>query len=112
MRLSSSSLLIASARISCSVRSEKRFTSASRWENLIRSILNYSPGSLTTKRNGFIGTLPSIQEAHRGIRSMKAVLQSVRCALEPVIRRVLHVYWRFARGLTFGARALVVDDQR
>ena len=43
---------------------------------------------------------------------MKATLQSVRSALEPLIRNVLHAYWRFARGLTLGARALVVDDQR
>jgi len=43
---------------------------------------------------------------------MKAALQSVRCAFEPLIRHVLHAYWRFARGLTLGARALVVDDQR
>ena len=43
---------------------------------------------------------------------MKAILQSVRSAFEPLIRQVLHAYWRFARGLTLGARALVVDDQR
>jgi 8-oxo-dGTP pyrophosphatase MutT (NUDIX family) len=43
---------------------------------------------------------------------MNAILRSVRCALEPLIRRVLHTYWRFARGLTLGARALVVDDKR
>ena len=42
---------------------------------------------------------------------MKA-LHRVRNALEPLIRRILHAYWRFARGLTLGARALVVDDQR
>jgi 8-oxo-dGTP pyrophosphatase MutT (NUDIX family) len=43
---------------------------------------------------------------------MKAALQSIRSALEPLIRRLLHIYWRFARGLTLGARALVVDEQR
>src|SRR3954463_16541570 len=32
-------------------------------------------------------------------------------ALEPAIRRVLHTYWRFARGMTLGVRALVVDPQ-
>ncbi|MFG3756795.1 NUDIX domain-containing protein, partial [Klebsiella pneumoniae] len=36
-------------------------------------------------------------------------LQPLRTALEPAIRRVLHLYWRFARGMTLGVRALVVD---
>src|SRR5262250_956325 len=43
---------------------------------------------------------------------MKAALRSVRDALEPLTRRVLHTYWRFARGITLGTRALVVDDKR
>jgi len=42
---------------------------------------------------------------------MKA-LTRVREALEPVLRRVLHVYWRFARGMTLGVRALVIDEDR
>ena len=37
-------------------------------------------------------------------------LDATRRALEPVLRRMLHVYWRFARGLTLGVRALVIDD--
>jgi len=37
--------------------------------------------------------------------------ESFRRALEPAIRRVLHVYWRFARGLTLGVRAVVIDPQ-
>jgi ADP-ribose pyrophosphatase YjhB (NUDIX family) len=32
-----------------------------------------------------------------------------RRALEPAIRRVLHFYWRFARAMTLGVRALVID---
>ena len=28
------------------------------------------------------------------------------------MRRAMHVYWRFARGLTLGVRALVLDDAR
>jgi 8-oxo-dGTP pyrophosphatase MutT (NUDIX family) len=39
------------------------------------------------------------------------VRDSLRRCLEPVIRRVLHFYWRFARGLTLGVRALVIDAQ-
>jgi 8-oxo-dGTP pyrophosphatase MutT (NUDIX family) len=38
-------------------------------------------------------------------------LDTLRGALEPAIRRVLHTYWRFARGLTLGVRALVIDPQ-
>lgn len=29
--------------------------------------------------------------------------------LEPWLRRCMHLYWRFARGLTFGVRAVVID---
>ncbi|HTT48251.1 MAG TPA: NUDIX domain-containing protein [Pseudolabrys sp.] len=36
-------------------------------------------------------------------------LQPLRRALEPLIRRVLHVYWRFSRPATLGARAMVID---
>jgi ADP-ribose pyrophosphatase YjhB (NUDIX family) len=38
-------------------------------------------------------------------------LDATRRALEPVLRRVLHVYWRFARGMTLGVRALVIDER-
>jgi ADP-ribose pyrophosphatase YjhB (NUDIX family) len=38
-------------------------------------------------------------------------LDGLRHALEPAIRRVLHTYWRFARGLTLGVRAIVIDPQ-
>jgi ADP-ribose pyrophosphatase YjhB (NUDIX family) len=34
---------------------------------------------------------------------------AIRRPLEPAIRRVLHFYWRFARGLTLGVRAVVID---
>ena len=41
---------------------------------------------------------------------MKRVsLHGARRALEPALRRVMHLYWRFARGMTLGVRALVVD---
>jgi 8-oxo-dGTP pyrophosphatase MutT (NUDIX family) len=35
--------------------------------------------------------------------------ESLRRVCEPAIRRVLHVYWRLARGMTLGVRALVID---
>jgi 8-oxo-dGTP pyrophosphatase MutT (NUDIX family) len=38
-------------------------------------------------------------------------LQTLRRALEPVIRPLVHFYWRFSRGTTLGARAMVIDGQ-
>jgi 8-oxo-dGTP pyrophosphatase MutT (NUDIX family) len=38
-------------------------------------------------------------------------MKDLRDAFEPAIRRFLHVYWRFSRGLTLGVRAIVVDGQ-
>jgi 8-oxo-dGTP pyrophosphatase MutT (NUDIX family) len=34
---------------------------------------------------------------------------SVSRALAPAVRRALHLYWRFARGLTLGVRGVVLD---
>src|SRR6187551_3499026 len=39
------------------------------------------------------------------------MLSRLRVALEPIIRIVMHQWWRFARGLTMGVRAVVVDAQ-
>jgi 8-oxo-dGTP pyrophosphatase MutT (NUDIX family) len=36
-------------------------------------------------------------------------LESIRRPFEPAIRRFLHAYWRFARGLTLGVRAAIFD---
>jgi 8-oxo-dGTP pyrophosphatase MutT (NUDIX family) len=36
-------------------------------------------------------------------------LQNVRRTFEPALRRVLHLYWRFARGMTLGVRGVVLD---
>jgi 8-oxo-dGTP pyrophosphatase MutT (NUDIX family) len=33
----------------------------------------------------------------------------LRKPLEPLLRRFFHLYWRFARGMTLGVRAVVVD---
>ena len=38
-------------------------------------------------------------------------LERLRRPLEPAIRRLFHAYWRFARGLTLGVRAIVIDPQ-
>jgi 8-oxo-dGTP pyrophosphatase MutT (NUDIX family) len=39
------------------------------------------------------------------------VLSRIRILLEPAIRRCFHLYWRFARGMTFGVRVLVLDGE-
>jgi 8-oxo-dGTP pyrophosphatase MutT (NUDIX family) len=36
-------------------------------------------------------------------------LQRLRRALEPAVRPLIHFYWRFSRGATLGARAMVID---
>jgi ADP-ribose pyrophosphatase YjhB (NUDIX family) len=36
-------------------------------------------------------------------------LLALRKSLEPALRRVFHLYWRFARGMTLGVRAVVLD---
>jgi ADP-ribose pyrophosphatase YjhB (NUDIX family) len=33
----------------------------------------------------------------------------LRRRFEPAMRRVLHLYWRFGRGLTLGVRGMVID---
>jgi ADP-ribose pyrophosphatase YjhB (NUDIX family) len=41
---------------------------------------------------------------------MAMSLQALRNCLEPTLRRVFHLYWRFARGMTLGVRAVVLDS--
>jgi 8-oxo-dGTP pyrophosphatase MutT (NUDIX family) len=36
-------------------------------------------------------------------------LDTLRRRLEPVVRRLLHFYWRFSRAMTVGVRAVVID---
>ncbi|HWW48696.1 MAG TPA: NUDIX domain-containing protein [Xanthobacteraceae bacterium] len=43
---------------------------------------------------------------------MPTTLENVRRRCEPLLRRVLHFYWRFSRGATLGVRAVVFDEAR
>ena len=36
-------------------------------------------------------------------------LQDLRKRFEPLLRRIFHLYWRFARGMTLGVRGVVLD---
>jgi 8-oxo-dGTP pyrophosphatase MutT (NUDIX family) len=38
-------------------------------------------------------------------------MQDLRVRFEPVLRRVFHLYWLFARGMTLGVRAVVLDHE-
>jgi ADP-ribose pyrophosphatase YjhB (NUDIX family) len=38
-------------------------------------------------------------------------LQRLRTRSEPALRRLFHLYWRFARGMTLGVRAVVLDAE-
>jgi 8-oxo-dGTP pyrophosphatase MutT (NUDIX family) len=37
--------------------------------------------------------------------------EAIRRPFEPAIRRCLHAYWRWARGLTLGVRGLILDGE-
>ena len=40
-------------------------------------------------------------------------MNKIRQAVEPLVRRGFHLYWRLSRGMTLGVRGLVIDkDQR
>ncbi|MGE5157335.1 MAG: NUDIX domain-containing protein [Gemmatimonas sp.] len=41
---------------------------------------------------------------------MTVKVQGLRRRMEPLLRRVFHLYWRFARGMTLGVRAVVLDE--
>src|SRR4030088_485494 len=57
---------------------------------------------------GAIDVIAARRSDETGMKWLR--IDATRRALEPALRRVLHLYWRFARGMTLGVRALVIDD--
>ena len=49
------------------------------------------------------------RDVRRSKSAMAMNLQKLRTTLEPALRRMFHLYWRFARGMTLGVRAVVLD---
>src|SRR5581483_8388447 len=43
--------------------------------------------------------------------TVTTTVQRLRTSLEPALRRLFHFYWRFARGMTLGVRAVVLDAE-
>lgn len=43
--------------------------------------------------------------------AVTTTMQRVRIRLEPALRQLFHFYWRFARGMTLGVRAVVLDGE-
>jgi 8-oxo-dGTP pyrophosphatase MutT (NUDIX family) len=45
----------------------------------------------------------------RKIEVLVTALQDIRKRFEPQLRRIFHLYWRIARGMTLGVRGVVLD---
>jgi ADP-ribose pyrophosphatase YjhB (NUDIX family) len=43
--------------------------------------------------------------------AVMTIVQRWRRRFEPALRRLFHLYWRFARGMTLGVRAVVLDTE-
>ena len=43
--------------------------------------------------------------------AMAVSVRTLRTRFEPVLRGIFHLYWRFARGMTLGVRAVVLDGE-
>jgi ADP-ribose pyrophosphatase YjhB (NUDIX family) len=43
--------------------------------------------------------------------AVTTTVQRLRTKLEPALRQIFHLYWRFTRGMTLGVRAVVLDGE-
>ena len=60
-------------------------------------------------KSGAIDVIAAPRSDRTGMKRVS--VDGTRRALEAALRRVLHFYWRFARALTLGVRALVIDGE-
>jgi ADP-ribose pyrophosphatase YjhB (NUDIX family) len=70
-----------------------------------------SPSSHDTLQNDrhVLASEPCFRKDQRDGISVPMNWARLRKPLEPLLRRFFHLYWRFARGMTLGVRAVVVD---
>jgi 8-oxo-dGTP pyrophosphatase MutT (NUDIX family) len=59
--------------------------------------------------NGLAAAQAETRIRQAGGRSEAVQLRKVRKRLEPALRRLMHLHWRFTRGMTLGVRAVVLD---
>src|SRR5262249_50371215 len=70
----------------------------------VRTLLDSKAALLTSRRRSL-----AVEGDETGMK--RPSLDAPRRALERGWRRVLHTYWRFARAMTLGVRALVIDEE-
>src|SRR5690349_15883697 len=67
------------------------------------------PSRLRRRNNETPETSARTKRIVRPIEVSVTALQDVRKRFEPQLRRIFHLYWRIARGMTLGVRGLVLD---
>src|SRR3979409_1067739 len=58
---------------------------------------------------GAIDVIAARRSDETGMKWLR--IDATRRALEPALRRVLHLYWRCAPAMALGVRALVIDGE-
>ena len=66
---------------------------------------------LSTQGRAECGARSTILDRNLGQLGTGSRHGRIRRAFEPLLRRVLHFYWRFSRGMTLGVRGLVIDGE-
>jgi len=66
---------------------------------------------LYSQAQAFRATINTVSTGILMPEQSKSLPQSLRSRMEPWLRRLFHLYWRFARGMTLGVRAVVLDRE-
>src|SRR5580698_7529194 len=80
-----------------------------------KQLLHDHPGEdLKKKSCKLLASRPRERKDQTRIRAEIGILQRMnlqawRRRFEPALRRMFHLYWRFARGMTLGVRGVVLD---